>query len=179
MLCTKYRTIVAALAYIVVVAFAAPAQAKAVKITHKAGGYAVELNLLGAEPFGTAMAGMPGMSEGHMSEGHMGMVMIAKSGADPVPMDAPSHPNHHLVVHVYDAVSHKPVADATVTMSFTPLDASGKAAGAATPVPVVVMEASGKGAASTHYGNNVTMPPGRYRVDVTVNGAKTVFRLRA
>jgi len=41
------------------------------------------------------------------------------------------------------------------------------------------MEASGKGAASTHYGNNVTMPPGRYRVDVTVNGAKTVFRFRA
>jgi hypothetical protein len=168
------RRIVAALACALVGAIAAPAQAKAVKITHTAGRYTVELDLLDAEAFGTPMPGMPAMGDGPAK-----MVMVAKGGADPVPMDAPSHPNHHLVVHVYDATSHEAVADATVTISFTPLDASGKAAGTATEVPVVVMEASGKGAASTHYGNNVTMPAGRYRADVTVNGTKTAFRFRA
>ena len=45
-------------------------------------------------------------------------------------------------------------------------------------VPVVVMEAMGKGPGSTHYGNNVTMPPGAYRVDVTVNGTKASFSIK-
>lgn len=103
--------------------------------------------------------------------------MVPKGGADPVPLNAPSHPNHHLVVHIFDAASGKVLTDATVAISFTPVDTTGRATAAATQVPVVVMEASGKGAASTHYGNNVTMPPGSYRVDVTANGTKTSFRI--
>ena len=69
--------------------------------------------------------------------------------------------------------------DATVTMSFASLDRKGHAAGAPTEVPVVVMQAIGKGPASTHYGNNVTMPPGRYKVTVAVNGKTAVFAVTA
>jgi hypothetical protein len=168
MLRLKYRAVAAVLACACLAAVTA--QAKVVKMTHKAGAYSVELNLLNAEPFGAPMSGM--------SEGQMGMVMVAKGGADPVKPDSPSHPNHHLVVHIYDAASHKVVSDAKVTISFTPVGVDGKPTGPATQVPVAIMEASGKGAASTHYGNNVTMPPGSYRVEFTVNGAITTFRFK-
>lgn len=148
------------------------ARAADIKMTHRTGAYRVELNVLNAEPFGTPMntGGMSGMGQG--------AVMVAKGGAAPVPPDAPSHPNHHLVVHVHDAASGKVITNAAVTISFTPKDASGKDSGPATQVPVVVMEVSGKGAASTHYGNNVTMPACAYRVDVTVNGAATSFQIK-
>jgi hypothetical protein len=149
------------------------ARAADIKMTQTAGTYRIELNVLNAEPFGAPMnmGGMSGMGQSQ------GMSMVAKGGAAPVPPDAPSHPNHHLIVHVSDAASGKVVTDAAVTMSFTPMDSSGKDSGPATPVPVVVMEASGAGPASTHYGNNVTMPPGTYHVDVTVNGSATSFRV--
>jgi len=166
----KYCAIVAIVASGCLAAVATEAQAKVVKMKHKADAYEVELNVLNAEPFGAPMPDMPGMSKG--------MVMVVKGGGDPVQMDAPSHPNHHLVVHIYEAASRKVVTDANVTITFTAVDESGKLIGPATQVPVVIMEASDKGAASTHYGNNVTMPPGSYRVDVTVNGAKTTFRLK-
>ena len=170
MLHLKYCAIVAIVAIGCFVAVTTEAQAKVIKMKHKAGAYEVELNLLNAEPFGAPMPDMPGMSKG--------IVMVVKGGADPVQMDAPSHPNHHLVVHIYEAASRRVVTDANVTISFTALDASGKPLGPATQVPVVIMEASDKGAASTHYGNNVTMPRGSYRVDVTVNSAKTSFQLK-
>ena len=167
--------------WLIVVAFTvaslAPlsAQAKDVKMTHAVGAYSVELGLLKAEPF--AASGGSGMMS--MGGGQPGMMMVVEGGVRPVPVDDPSHPNHHLVVHVHDAASGKALARASVAISFTPVDASGTATGPATKVPVVVMEASGMGAASTHYGNNVTMPPGAYRIDVTVNGVKTVFRVNA
>jgi hypothetical protein len=41
------------------------------------------------------------------------------------------------------------------------------------------MQAIGQGAKSTHYGNNVVMPAGAYRVTATVNGEKTVFQVAA
>jgi hypothetical protein len=48
--------------------------------------------------------------------------------------------------------------------------------------PVIVpveMEAAGKGPQSTHYGNNVFMRAGAYRVTVSINGtARTVFTVR-
>jgi hypothetical protein len=155
------------------------AQAKDIKITHIAGKYRIELNLLNAEAFApaagapppTGMAGMPGM-------GHGGMMMVPKGGAAPVPLDDPSHPNHHLVVHVIDKASSKPLTDATVTIGVTPLDQNGKDVGATIQVPVVVMEASGMGAASTHYGNNVTLTPGSYRVEVNANGVTSKFRIK-
>jgi len=170
-------SIAAGLALACVVPLAA--QAKDIKATRSAGAYRVELNLLDAEPFADA-AGMPGqgITTGGGMPGHAGMMMVVKGGAPPVQPDAPSHPNHHLVVHVYDKASGKAATNATVAIGYTPLEKDGHAAGPAVPVPVVVMEAMGKGPESTHYGNNVTLPPGAYRVDVTVNGAKTSFRIK-
>ena len=41
------------------------------------------------------------------------------------------------------------------------------------------MLAISKGLVSTHYGNNVTMPPGHYNVTVAVNDQKAVFAVTA
>ena len=129
--------------------------------------YRVELHVLPAEPFFSKQD----VADKHVKEG-----MEIEGGAAPVAPNADSHPNHHLIVHVFDKQSGKKVvSDATVTMSFVALDAKGNPAGTPTEVAVVVMQAIGKGPASTHYGNNVTMPAGHYDVTVTVNGKKAVF----
>jgi hypothetical protein len=39
------------------------------------------------------------------------------------------------------------------------------------------MQAIGKGAQSTHYGNNVVMPTGSYTVSVVVNGEKLNLKI--
>ena len=98
--------------------------------------------------------------------------MEIEGGAAPVAPDADSHPNHHLIVHIFDKQTGKVVADATVTMSFVAVDGKGKPAGTPNEVAVVMMQAIGKGSTSTHYGNNVTMPAGHYSVIVNVNGKR-------
>ena len=134
------------------------------------GPYRVELHVLPAEPF---------FSKADVAAKNVKEGMEIEGGAAPVAPDADSHPNHHLVVHVFDKQTGKVIADATVTMSFASLDAQGKPGGAPSDVAVVVMQAIGKGPASTHYGNNVTMPAGRYDVAVTVNGQKADFAVAA
>jgi hypothetical protein len=138
--------------------------------TKTVGAYRVELHMLPAEPF---------FSKEDVVAKQVKEGMEIEGGATPVMMDAPSHPNHHLVVHVFDKKTRQAVTDATVTMSFASLDRKGKRAGEPTEVPVVVMQAIGKGPASTHYGNNVTMPAGRYKVTVSVNGQAAVFEIPA
>ena len=122
--------------------------------------------MLPAEPFFTKDE----IAAKHVKEG-----MRLEGGAAPVPLDAPSHPNHHLVVHVFDQKSGQALTDAKVTLRFAPLDDKGKAVGASVEVPVVIMQAIGKGPSSTHYGNNVTMPAGRYQVTAAANGTTAVF----
>jgi hypothetical protein len=138
--------------------------------TQTIGAYRVELHVLPAEPFFSK----EDVAAKHVTEG-----MEIEGGATPVMPDAPSHPNHHLVVHVFDKKTSQAVTDVTVTMSFAPLDRKDKPAGLPIEVPVVVMQAIGKGPASTHYGNNVTMPAGRYKVTVSVNGQTAVFLVTA
>lgn len=128
--------------------------------------YRVELHILPAEPFFSKQD----VVDKHVKEG-----MEIEGGAAPVPPDADSHPDHHLVVHIFNRRSGAVVTDAKVTMSFVAVDANGKPVGAPTDVPVVVMQAIGGGPASTHYGNNVAMPPGRYNVIVDVNDKRLVF----
>lgn len=130
--------------------------------------YRVELHVLPVEPF---------FSKQDVADKHIKDGMEIEGGAAPVPPDAASHPNHHLVVHIFR--SGAVVTDAKVTMSFVAIDAGGKPAGAPTDVPVVVMQAIGGGANSTHYGNNVTMPPGHYSVVVMVDGQKAMFDVTA
>ena len=138
--------------------------------TKAAGAYRVELHVLPAEPFFSKQD----VISKNVQEG-----MEIEGGAAPVALGADSHPNHHLVVHVFGKDTGKVVADAVVTMNFASLASAGKPTGAPVEVPVVVMQAIGKGPASTHYGNNVTMPAGHYSVAVTVNGQKAVFDVTA
>jgi hypothetical protein len=128
----------------------------------------IELHVLPAEPFFTADE----IAAKHITQG-----MLTMSGAAPVSPDDGSHPNHHLVVHVYNAKTGKAITDAAVEMSFRLLDNKGKTSGMAVNVPVVVMQAIGKGAPSTHYGNNVTMAKGSYAVNVKVNGKSAGFKV--
>jgi hypothetical protein len=152
--------------WLAVVAGAVAAPATDLMRTKTVGSYRIELHVLPAEPF---------FSKADVAAKNVKDGMEIEGGAAPVAPDADSHPNHHLVVHVFDAKTGKVIADATVTMNFVALDAKGKPGGTAVEVPVVVMQAIGKGPPSTHYGNNVTMPPGRYDVAVTVNNNKAMF----
>ena len=128
----------------------------------------IELHVLPAEPFFTPDE----VAAKHVTQG-----MLIMSGAAPVAPDAESRPNHHLVVHVYNAKTGKAIADAAVEMSFRLLDNKGKTSIVAVNVPVVVMQVIGKGAQSTHYGNNVTMAKGSYAVNVKVNGKSAGFKV--
>lgn len=164
----KNRSLAVALTAAVTVA--GSANAAGVMRTKTVGPYRVELHLLPAEPFFSK----EDVAAKHVTEG-----MEIESGAAPVVLDAASHPNHHLIAHVFDKKSGHAETDAAVTMKFTRLDGKGQPTGAPVEVPVVVMQAIGKGPASTHYGNNVTMPAGRYQVTVTVNGKTAVFDVAA
>jgi hypothetical protein len=153
-----YRDWSPAVALMLAIAFAPSAHAAdATKIS---GSFRVELQVLPAEPF---------FSKEEVAAKHITEGMEIEGGAAPVMPDAASHPNHHLIVQLFNKGTGQVVTNATVAMKFGPIDDKGRPAGALVDVPVVVMQAIGKGPSSTHYGNNVTMPAGRYRVLVTVN----------
>lgn len=118
----------------------------------KAGSYTVNLKVLPAESF----AG-PGAE------------MVRDSGAEAAQVHGPEHPNHHLVVFIKK--DGKPVENAQVAIAY-------KKGGAAhwQNLPVARMHVSGKGPETTHYGNNLKLEPGKYRVRVTINSeAHTTF----
>ena len=130
------------------------------------GGLRLELHVLPAEPFHTA-------AQVEADPALEGMLVVG--GAKPLGLAAKPRPNHHLIVHVFDAKTGKPLSDAKVTMKYRPLDAAGKPQGHWETVPVVVMQVIGKGPETTHYGNNVVLPDGRWAVTVTANGNKAEF----
>jgi hypothetical protein len=142
------------------------AHAKDVMRTKTIDGYRVELHVLPAEPF---------FSKADVAAKQPKEGMEIEGGAAPVMPDAASHPNHHLVVHVFDRKTGQAVTNATVTMHFASLDRKGNPVGSPIEVPVVVMQAIGKGPSSTHYGNNITMPAGLYKVSVTVESSTVDF----
>jgi hypothetical protein len=144
------------------------AQAQNVMKTAKVSNMKVELHVLAAEPFFTADE----VTAKKVTEG-----MLIVGGAAPVALDAESHPNHHLVVHIFDSKTGKAITNAKVKMNFQAIDAKGKPTGASTEVPIVVMQAIGKGTESTHYGNNVVMPAGAYSIAIVVNGKKLGFKI--
>jgi len=87
-------------------------------------------------------------------------------------------PNRHLELHVLDRRTGRVVADATVTITYQLMGAMGAMGNTPTRVPVAVMEGVGAGLADLHYGNNVAMPPGAYRVVARVAGAAVTYRVR-
>jgi hypothetical protein len=157
--------------YVLMLAVTSVGTTKAADVTRTktVGPYKAELHVLPAEPF---------FSKEDVAAKHLKEGMEIEGGANPVMLDAASRPNHHLVVHVFDRKTHKTLTNATVTMKFAPLG-DGPSTAAAVEVPVVVMQAIGKGPSSTHYGNNVSMPAGRYDVTVTINGQPTDFSVNA
>lgn len=137
------------------------ARAQVVSQTAKAGVYSVTLKVLPAESF-----------RGPKAE------MVRESGADPVFLDSPSHPNHHMVVFLEK--DGKPVENAKVQISYHA--ESTQAASAWMNLPVVRMRVAGKSAATTHFGNNLKLAPGGYAVRVWVDGqgpATFHFRLHS
>lgn len=136
--------------------------------TETTDGLKIELHVLPAEPFYTSDQ----VKANPELEG-----MLVRGGAEPLQPDAKAHPNHHLIVHVFDAKTGKPLTDADVSMKYQLTDKQGRPQGTATEVPVVIMQVIGKGAETTHYGNNVVMPDGSYVVTVVANGKKAVFHV--
>ena len=139
-----------------------------VKMDTTVNGQRIELHVLPAEPFFT---------KGQVAAGAPKEGMLIIGGAKPVLPDAETHPNQHLVVHVFDLKTDKAITDAKVKMSFQALDEKGNLTGSPIDVPVVVMQAIGKGPQSTHYGNNVAMPDGPLAISIVVNGKKLKFTL--
>jgi hypothetical protein len=134
-------------------AFACPllprsAHAQNISQTAMAGSYSVNLKVLPAEAFRGPHA-----------------AMARDGGAEPNFLHGPAHPNHHLVAFLKK--DGKPVEHARVEISYRSLASS---SGGWTALPVVRMHIVGKGLATTHFGNNVTLAPGGYEARVTVNG---------
>jgi 5-hydroxyisourate hydrolase-like protein (transthyretin family) len=125
-----------------------------------AGLYRIVLVLLPTEPFVTAR-------QLRKNKDATGMLIVG-GGVPVLPHDR-THPNHHLVVHVFDEASGKAVTGAHVKLTFV----AEAARGVVERMQVVEMQAAGKGPQSTHYGNNLRIKPGTYDVTVTVNARAT------
>ncbi len=120
--------------------------------TATAGPYTVNLKVLPAESF-----------TGEDAE------MVRDGGAEPIGLEAPESPNHHLVAFVKEG--GLAVENADVTIRYRHL---GSEVNAWMDLPVVRMHVAGKGPATTHYGNNVRLEPGSYEARVAVNGGEPV-----
>ncbi len=76
----------------------------------------------------------------------------------------------HLEIHVYALDGGKVVTDADVAIALTNSDTK-----KVEDVPSAKMYGIKEGPSDTHFGNNVSMPPGPYNVGVSVNGEKAEF----
>jgi len=83
-------------------------------------------------------------------------------------MDKPN--TRHLEVHVYPLGKDAAVTNAKVKILVTDL-----AAKKTQQIAVAKMYGIKEGPSDTHYGNNVELAAGNYRVEVTVNGEKADF----
>ncbi|MGD8328321.1 MAG: hypothetical protein PVJ49_02720 [Acidobacteriota bacterium] len=102
----------------------------------------------------------------------MNAEMTWDGGASSVNLSADPQPNHHMVVFVER--DGEPVEHATVEMRYRPMQ-SGDMTWQS--LPVARMHASGKGMETTHFGNNLELDPGRYDVEVTIDGSTTTFEV--
>ena len=125
------------------------AQAKPVSQSASVGSYQVTLKILPAEAFAGPHA-----------------EMVWDGGAKPNLLSSRPQPDHHLVTFVKK--NGKPVEDATVHIRFRAL---GRSMSQWQTLPVVRMYVKGKGKSTMHYGNNVRLAPGDYKVGVQVNNA--------
>lgn len=94
--------------------------------------------------------------------------MAHDAGAMAMAVNGPGRPNHHLVVFIKK--DGKPVEHAQVKIAYR------RGRGAWKQLPVARMHVAGKGLDTTHYGNNVNLPAGKYEVRVTVGRQHATFR---
>lgn len=151
-----------------IISFGFAAQAGNVEKDTTINGLKIELHVMPAEPFFTKQ-------EADAKKVSSGMLIL--EGNRPLALDDSTHPNHHLVVHVYDSKSGKALTQAKVKISFQPINETGKLSGSATDLPIIKMQAIGKGTQSTHYGNNVVMADGSYAILVLINGKLLKFTI--
>ncbi len=164
----SYTALILASALAVGLGASAPLHAANIEKSKTDGPYRVELQVLPPEPFYThAQVTAKGLKSG----------MLIMGGATPVQPGAAIDPNHHLIVHVFNQKTGKALTHAKVTIKYQWIDTMGDALGTVRKVPVVIMQAIGHGAPSTHYGNNVSLLPGTYKVMVDVNGHNATFRV--
>ncbi len=102
-----------------------------------------------------------------MLSGKMAGGMPGMDNAMPGMMPAPG--TRHVELHVYALSTGKIVTDARVTIALIGTDKQRRT------VPNARMYGVTEGLDDLHYGNNVTMSPGAYAVDATVNGEATHF----
>lgn len=142
---------------------AGPASASAAShtqsITHETKGWTITLKLLPAETFAHVVK--PSTQGEMYVRGGLGRPLPAAKA------------NHHLVVFLkHDGQA---VTNAKVTLRYRrqkPRHAGWH------KVPVVRMDIAGKGARTTHYGNNVLLKPGKYDVSTSIDGRnRTHFEL--
>ncbi len=91
-------------------------------------------------------------------------MMTRDGGAKPELLNSKIKPNHHLVVFIKR--DGKPVEDAKVEIWYK--KASSKKS-MWKKLPVTRMHITDKSLATTHYGNNVRLSPGKYEAQVTVD----------
>src|SRR5439155_7214996 len=77
---------------------------------------------------------------------------------------------HHLEVHLLDRLTWRVVETSALSIAI-----ENTITGLRQPIPTTRMMDPGIGAADLHYGGNVFMPDGRYRVDVQVVGQEASF----
>ncbi len=164
-----YPALILASSMAVGMAAMAPAHARNVEQSKTVGPYRVELQILPPEPFYTRAVA----NSQHPADG-----MLFIGGAVPVQPDSAAHPNHHLIVQVFDRKTGTAVTNARVTLMYEELGDRGRPVGMAVTVPVATMQAIGRGPKSTHYGNNVVIGPGTFRVVVVVDGLQTAFTVK-
>ncbi|TAM88902.1 hypothetical protein EPN42_08420 [bacterium] len=99
--------------------------------------------------------------------------LIAVGGEAPVTLSATPAPTAFVAIQVFDAKTGAVVQKADVNVLVTPA-----AGGASLQLPVAEIQELGQGAKSDEYGNNATLKPGDYTVNVNVNAkAETWFHV--
>jgi hypothetical protein len=164
----RFRYIASALGLIWVVgAPAAAAELAPIKQEASTAHYRLDLQIGPTEKMFTAAE----TAARHPAEGEV-MVSGKMSMAMPMAMmsTAPGGGTRHLEVHVYSLDKGGVVTNAGVAIALT--DTGSKKV---ENVPVAKMYGIKEGPSDTHYGNNVSLPPGSYSIEVTVNGEKAKF----
>lgn len=160
----SFRILVPLFAAMVSTAFAA--EMAPLKQEAQTAHYRLELQIGPAEKmFTPAEVAAKHLTEGEVMVGgmmSMGMASMAVNMGD----------TRHLEVHVYALDTGAVVTDAKLRIVVR-----GASSKKAQMVSATKMYGIKEGPSDTHYGDNVSLPPGNYEVEVTVNGDKAAFKI--